>query len=71
MALFDGKLDAVDLMAIEHFEQQERQEKLDYIVRAVRESDEEVVDINPICNNLKIKLTSDELDWILEQINED
>ena len=70
MALFDGKLDAVDLMAIEHFEQQERQEKLDYIVRAVRESDEEVVDINPICNNLKIKLTSDELYWILEQVND-
>ena len=70
MALFDGKLDAVDLMAIEHFEQQERQEKLDYIVRAVRESDEEVVDINPICNNLKIKLTSDGLYWILEQVND-
>ena len=70
MALFDGKLDAVDLMAIEHFEQQERQEKLDYIVRAVRESDEKVVDINPICNNLKIKLTSDELYWILEQVND-
>ena len=69
--LFDGKLDAIDLMAIEHFERQEREEKLDYIVRAVRESDEEVVDINPICNNLKIKLTPDELYWILEQVNDD
>jgi hypothetical protein len=69
--LFDGKLDAIDLMAIEYYEEQERQEKLEYIVRAIRESDEEVVDINPICNNLKIKLTSDELYWILEQVNED
>ena len=69
--LFDGKLDAVDLMAIEYSEEKARQEKLDYIVRAVRESDEEVVDINPICNNLKIKLTPDELYWILEQVNEE
>jgi hypothetical protein len=69
--LFDGKLDAVDLMAIEYYEEQERQEKLEYIVRAVRESDEEVVDINPICDNLKIRLTPDELYWILEQVQED
>ena len=69
--LFDGKLDAVDLMAIDYQEEKERQEKLDYIVQAVRESDEEVVDINPICDNLKIRLTSDELYWILEQVQED
>ena len=69
--LFDGKLDAIDLMAIDHQEKKGRQEKLDYIVRAVRESDEEVVDINPICDNLKIRLTPDELYWILEQVNED
>lgn len=69
--LFDGKLDAIDLMAIEYYEEKERQEKLEYIVRAVRESDEEVVDINPICDNLKIRLTSDELYWILEQVQED
>lgn len=68
MSLFDGKLDAVDLMAIES---QERQEKLDYIVRAVRESDEENFDITPLCHNLKIKLTPNEFNWILEQVQED
>lgn len=68
MSLFDGKLDAVDLMAIES---QERQEKLDYIARAVRESDEENFDITPLCRNLKIKLTPDEFNWILEQVQED
>ena len=67
--LFDGKLDAVDLMAIEHFEKQERQEKLDYIVRAARESEEDSFDITPLCRNLKIRLTPAEFNWILEQIN--
>ena len=69
--LFDGKLDAIDLMAIEYQEKEERQEKLNYIVRAVRKSNEEVVNINPICNNLKIKLTPEEFNWILEQVQED
>ena len=71
MPLFDGQLDAIDLMAIEYEEKEERQEKLNYIVRAVRESNEEVVNINPICNNLKIKLTPEEFNWILEQVQED
>lgn len=71
MALFDGKLDAVDLMAIEHYEKQERQEKLDYIVRAARESNESNFDITPLCRNLKIKLTPDEFNWIVEQVSED
>lgn len=69
--LFDGKLDAVDLMAIEYHEKKERQEKLDYIVRAVRESNENTFDITPLCRNLKIELTSDEFNWILEQVNAD
>ena len=69
--LFDGKLDAVDLMAIEYQEKQERQEKLDYIVRAAREAEGDSFDITPLCRNLKIKLTPDEFNWILEQINED
>lgn len=68
MALFDGKLDAVDLMAIEY---QERQEKLNYIVQAARECDEDAFDITPLCRNLKIKLTPDEFNWILEQVQED
>ena len=71
MALFDGKLDAVDLMAIEHYEKQERQEKLDYIVRAARENNESNFDITPLCRNLKIKLTPDEFNWIVEQVSED
>ena len=69
--LFDGKLDAIDLMAIEYQEQQERQEKLDYIVRAAREAEGGSFDITPLCRNLKIKLTPDEFNWILEQVNED
>ena len=71
MALFDGKLDAVDFMAIEYHGKKERQEKLDYIVRAVRESGGDSFDITPLCCNLKIKLTPDEFNWILEQVNED
>lgn len=69
--LFDGKLDAIDLMAIEYQEKKERQEKLDYIVRAAREAEGDSVDITPLCHNLKIKLTPDEFNWILEQVNED
>ena len=71
MALFDGKLDAVDLMAIDYQERKERQEKLNYIVRAARTSNIENFDITPLCRNLKIKLTPDEFNWILEQIQED
>ena len=69
--LFDGKLDAVDLMAIEYQEKKERQEKLDYIVRAAREAEGDSFDITPLCHNLKIKLTPDEFNWILEQVNAD
>ena len=69
--LFDGKLDAVDLMAIDYQEKKERQEKLEYIVRAVRESEEDSFDITPLCRNLKIKLTPDEFNWILEQVQKD
>ena len=71
MALFDGKLDAVDLMAIEYFEKQERQKKLEYIVKAAREAEGDSFDITPLCRNLKIKLTPDEFNWILEQVNAD
>ena len=69
--LFDGKLDAIDLMAIEYYEKKERQEKLDYIVRAAREAEGDSFDITPLCDNLKIKLTPDEFNWILEQVQED
>ena len=67
----DGKLDVVELMALDHFEKQERQEKLDYIVRAAREAEGDSFDITPLCRNLKIKLTPDEFNWILEQVNAD
>ena len=66
----DGKLDVVELMALDHFEKQERQEKLDYIVRAARDAEGDSFDITPLCRNLKIKLTPDEFNWILEQVNE-
>ena len=62
---FDGKLDAVDLMAIEYYE---RQEKLQAIVDYVRRSPETNVDISGICKELDIRLTGAELDWIANQI---
>ena len=67
----DGKLNVVELMAIDHYEKKERQEKLNYIVLAAREAEGDSFDITPLCRNLKIKLTPDEFNWILEQVNED
>jgi hypothetical protein len=69
--LFDGKLDAIDLMAIDYQEKKERQEKLEHIVWAIRTSNIENFDITPLCRNMKIKLTPDEFNWILEQVQED
>lgn len=63
--LFDGKLDAIDLMAIEY---EDRREKLQIIVDYVRRSPETNVDISEICKELDIKLTGSELDWIVSQI---
>lgn len=63
--LFNGKLDAVDLMAIEHYE---RQEKLQTIVDYVRRSPETNVDISKLCIELDIRLTGEELDWIANQV---
>jgi hypothetical protein len=63
--LFNGKLDAIDLMAIEY---EERQEKLRAIVDYVRRSPETNVDISGVCKELNITLTGSELDWIANQI---
>ena len=63
--LFNGKLDAVDLMAIEH---EERREKLLAIVDYVRRSPETNCDISEICQELGIYLTGAELDWIASQV---
>jgi hypothetical protein len=71
MALFDGKLDTVDLMAIEYYENKERQEKLEYIVQAAREAEGDSFDITPLCRRLGIRLTTDEFNWILEQVQDD
>ena len=69
--LFDGKLDEIDLMVIDYQEKKEHQEKLDYIVRATREAEGDSFDITPLCRTLKIRLTPDEFNWILEQVQED
>jgi hypothetical protein len=63
--LFDGKLDAIDLMAIEY---EKRREKLLTIVDYVRRSPETNVDISGICQELDIRLTGAELDWIASQV---
>lgn len=73
--LFDGKLDYVDLMVIDYMEKQkkkkERQDKLNYIVRAAKECGESTFNITPLCQNLHITLTADEFNWIVEQVNKD
>ena len=66
--LFDGKLDAIDLMAIEY---EKRREKLLAIVDYVRRSPETNVDISNICRKLDIQLTRDEFNWIVEQVSEE
>lgn len=63
--MFNGKLDAIDLMAIEY---EERREKLLIIVDYVRRSSDACVDISEICQELDIYLTSAELDWVVSQI---
>ena len=68
---FNGKIDAMDLVAIEQYEKQERQKKLERIVREIQKCHYNNIDITPICNKLKIKLTPDEFNWILEQVQED
>jgi hypothetical protein len=40
-------------------------------VQAAREAEGDSFDITSLCRNLKIKLTPDEFNWILEQVNED
>ena len=69
--LFDGKLDAVDLMAIKHEEEKLRQKKLEFLVHTIRECDEGTIDITPLCDNLGIELTAEEFNWIIEQVQED
>ena len=63
--MFNGKFDTIDLMAIEY---ETRREKLLIIVDYVRRSPETNVDISEICQELDIRLTGVELDWIVNQI---
>ena len=63
--LFDGNLDAVDLMAIEY---EERQEKLQALIAHIRRSPETNVDISGVCRDLNIRLTGEEMEWIVSQI---
>lgn len=66
--LFDGKLDAVDLMAIDYC-QEERKRKLEQIIDFVFEQDDMFVDIKEICDKLNIKPTTQELSWMQRQID--
>lgn len=63
--MFNGKFDTIDFMAIEY---EERREKLLIIIDYVRRSPETNVDISEICQELDIRLTGAELDWIVNQI---
>lgn len=70
--------ETLEFLAFQHYENQAkknaRQEKLQYIIDAIKEASkytDEPLDITPLCNNLKIKLTAEEFNWILEQVQED
>ena len=70
--LFDGKLDVVDLMAIDYQEKQDRKEKLKIVVQWIKEQDTATVDISDKCYELGLQpLKTGEFNWILEQIQED
>ena len=69
--LFDGRLDAVDLMAIDYQEKKERQEKLKIVVQWIKKQDTSSVDITYKCYELGLQpLRAGEFNWILEQVNE-
>lgn len=63
----DGRLDPIDLMAIDHCE---RRKKLEKIVAAARASNESVFDISDLCVQLKIKPTAAEFDWMMKQLRQ-
>jgi hypothetical protein len=70
--LFDGKLDAVDLMAIDYQEEQDRKEKLKIVVQWIKKQNTSSVDISDKCYELGLlPLKTGEFDWILKQIQED
>ena len=70
--LFDGKLDEVDLMAIDYQEKQDRKEKLKIVVQWIKKQDTSTVDISDKCYELGLQpLKAGEFNWILEQIQED
>ena len=62
---FAGKWGVMEMMAVDY---EERQEKLQAIVTYVRRSPETNIDISGICRELGIKLTGEELEWIVNQI---
>ena len=65
---FDGKLDAMDLMAIDHFERQGKIEKIIAYVKSFPA--DQSVNIGPYCQKLGIKLTPDEFDYILQEVED-
>ena len=62
---FAGKWGVMEMMAVDY---EERQEKLRAIVEYVRRSHETNVDISNICRELNIRLTGEEMEWIVNQI---
>ena len=62
---FAGKWGVKEMMIADY---EERQEKLQAIVAYVRRSPETSVDISGICQELNIRLTGEEMEWIVSQI---
>ena len=62
---FAGKWGVMEMMVADY---EERQEKLQAIVAYVRRSPETNVDISGICQELDIRLTGEEMEWIVNQI---
>ena len=70
--LFDGKLDAIDLMVIDYQEKQDRKEKLKIVVQWIKKQNTSSVDISDKCYELGLQpLKEGEFNWILEQVQED
>ena len=62
---FAGKWGVMEMMVADY---EERQEKLQAIVAHIRRSPETNVDISGVCRDLNIRLTGEEMEWIVSQI---
>lgn len=66
MALLDGKLDAMDLMAIEY---QEKEDKIRQVVEYVlSQPDESNIDITEFCEEIGFKPSASDIQKIAQEV---